>query len=92
MLRAQLTFASLPLQSLQISAETTYTQEEDFCVHVEGAALQPDGAPCIEFRNEINLIDFVTDVFDIYRAFTSNIASQTPYASVVEASASLSRG
>ena len=39
------------------------------------------GAPCVFFRHEINLIDFVSDVREIYRAFASNIASQTPHVS-----------
>lgn len=45
-------------------------------VSMEGAAFD-DTAACVIFENEINLMDFVADVQEIYRAFTGTMTSQT---------------
>jgi len=62
-----------------------------FAVHVDGtgredsgngAAAQQQGSRrnCVlVFRNEINLMDFVSDVHDIYEAFTATVTTQSGY-------------
>ena len=59
-------------------AAAASSQGGTLSLHLVGDA--EGDAPCVLFRNSLNLIDFVTDVRGLYRAFASNIASQTPYA------------
>jgi hypothetical protein len=40
---------------------------------VEAAVTQGGGDVCGTFTNEVNLLDLVADVQDIYRSFTANL-------------------
>ena len=44
-----------------------------------GGAPSDGDASCGSLENEISLMDFITDLYDIYRAFTDNMtAAGTP--------------
>ena len=53
---------------------------EDEAAAAAEVAPEPGGIGVLVFRNEINLMDFVTDMHDIYTAFATNITAQSSYA------------
>ena len=59
---------------INLAASAAGSPSDGTSAALEGAA---DGATAVSFKNEINLMDFVADVQEIYRAFTGTITAQT---------------
>ena len=53
------------------------SQSNGSVASLESAA--PSSEPCVTFRNDINLMDFVADVQEIYRAFTGISAQNSTF-------------
>ncbi|KAL3912947.1 MAG: hypothetical protein SGPRY_008158 [Prymnesium sp.] len=64
------------IEEVGISISAAGSPSQGSSVSMEGAA-SDDTAACVIFENEINLMDFVADVQEIYRAFTGTMTSQT---------------
>jgi len=52
-----------------------------FSIHAASAApsaTDTESAPCLEFENEVLILDLVADVGDLVKAFASNLNRATP--------------
>ena len=74
--------------TLTLRADTESEEGHELLVHLAGPtslfdeAGQP-AACCFTFKHEINLLDFVEDLADLFSALTTKLAAQTPYVSIV---------
>ena len=74
--------------ALTLRADTESEEGHELTVHLAGPTNLFDerGQPaacCFTFKHEINLLDFVEDLADLFSALTTKLAAQTPYVSIV---------
>ena len=74
--------------ALTLRADTESEEGNELTVHLAGptSLFDEPGQPaacCFTFKHEINLLDFVEDLADLFSALTTKLAAQTPYVSIV---------
>ena len=73
--------------ALTLRADTESEEGHELTVHLAGptSLFYEPGQPaacCFSFKHEINLLDFVEDLAELFSALTTKLAAQTPYVSI----------
>ena len=73
--------------ALTLRADTESEEGHELTVHLAGptSLFDEPGQPaacCFSFKHEINLLDFVEDLAELFSALTTKLAAQTPYVSI----------
>ena len=73
--------------ALALRADTESEEGHELTVHLAGptSLFDEPGQPaacCFSFKHEINLLDFVEDLAELFSALTTKLAAQTPYVSI----------